>query len=193
MTQDSGGVEEVEDGLPVVLPLENHYFTPGSYLALQPATAPHPLFIYGSLLIVDNLHMATGSYTPVVDLAHNTTAGVLRGYRRHALRGASFPAIVPNAASDPNASSDSTLVAGALVLGLNEEERESVDGFEAGLYDLVEVDVEIRLAIGGVLRTEVVRAETYVWSFDEPAVEVVPIEEGEWSIEPLLKGTWSGN
>jgi Gamma-glutamyl cyclotransferase, AIG2-like len=144
-----------QDGEGVVLPLKSRHITQDSYAALQPDTAPLPLFIYGCLLIPDNLYTATGFHTPVADLTPNTIAGILRGYRRHALRELPFPAIIPNANSDG-------FVAGALVLGLNKEERESVDGFEAGLYNLVEVDVEIQLVVGEELRTRIVRAETYV-------------------------------
>ncbi|KAI9867241.1 MAG: hypothetical protein M1813_009519 [Trichoglossum hirsutum] len=197
MTRDKGEdtdiVTPAEGDFSTVLPLKDRYFTLDQYSALQSATAlstPLPLFIYGSLLIPHNLYCATGFHTPMIDLINNTTAGKLFGYSRHALRGASFPAIIPNEADD-------SFVTGALVLGLNEEEKESVEEFEAGLYDLVEVKVEINIVVGetssgSLLKTESVRAETYVWNYSEPTVEVVPVKEKEWSIAPLVNGTWSG-
>jgi hypothetical protein len=41
---------------------------------------------------------------------------------------------------------------------------------------------------GWLLKTEIVRAETYVWNYEETTVEIVPVEEKEWSIAPLVRG-----
>jgi gamma-glutamylcyclotransferase (GGCT)/AIG2-like uncharacterized protein YtfP len=176
-----------KDDFSIVLPLKHHHLTREQYLALQPTTSL-PLFVYGSLLIPHILHNVTSSQTPMVTLMNNTTEATLYGYRRHALRDAAFPAIIPN---------ENHFVVGALVLGLNDEEKQAIDNFESGLYDKVEVDVEIEMVIeempgGWLLKTEIVKAEAYVWNFSTPALEVVPAEEKEWSIEPLVRGTWGG-
>ena len=80
------------------------------------------------------------------------------------------------------------------MLGLNEKEKQSVESFEGGMYDLVEVDVEIEMVVekmpeGWLLKTEIMRAETYVWNYSEPC-EVVPVEEREWPIAPLVRRAW---
>ncbi|KAH0544896.1 hypothetical protein FGG08_000976 [Glutinoglossum americanum] len=182
------GKENPEDDFSIVLPMKHHHMTPDQYRTIQP-TNSLPLFIYGSLLLPHILHSATGEETPMIELVKNTTGATLHGYRRHAIANASFPAIVPNASHS---------VSGALVLGLSDEERESVKSFESGMYDRVTVDVEIEMVAGDVpegwlLKTETVKAETYVWNYSVGATfGIVPVEEREWSIAPLVKGAWVG-
>jgi len=123
----------------------------------------------------------------MVDLMHYATGATLYGYCRHALRDVMFPAIVPNPEG---------IVSGAVVVGLSDEEKEAIKRFEGGMYDRVEVDVEVELAIeeerGYVaMKTEILKAETYVWNYTS-SLEIVPVEEREWTVRPLVREAFVG-
>jgi Gamma-glutamyl cyclotransferase, AIG2-like len=176
------------DDFLIVLPYEYVKFTKEQIHQLHPpASSNRPLFIYGSLLIPHILHRASGYETPMVDLMHYATGATLYGYCRHALRDVIFPAIVPNAEG---------IVSGAVVVGLSDEEKEAVKQFEGGMYDRVEVDVEVELAVeersGYVMvKTEILKADTYVWNYTS-SLEIVPVEEREWTVRPLVREAFIG-
>ena len=80
-------------------------------------------------------------------------------------------------------------------MGLSDKEKEAVGQFEGGKCDKIEVDVEVEFVLavklGAVVtKTEVVKAETYVWNY-KSAHEIVPVEEWEWTIIPLVRETES--
>ncbi|KAI9773546.1 MAG: hypothetical protein M1840_006819 [Geoglossum simile] len=176
------------DDFLIVLPYGYVKFTKEEIHQLHPpASSNRPLFIYGSLLIPHILHRASGYETPMIDLMHCATGATLYGYRRHALRDVIFPAIVPNPEG---------IASGAVVVGLSDEEKEAVKQFEGRIYDRVEVDVEVELVAEGergclMTKTEIVKAETYVWNYTS-SLEIVPVEEREWTVRPLVREAFVG-
>ncbi|KAI9776268.1 MAG: hypothetical protein M1839_000502 [Geoglossum umbratile] len=177
------------DDFLIVLPYGYVKFTKEEFHQFHPPTSSNrPLFVYGSLLIPHLLQSASGYETSMIDLMHKATGATLYGYRRHALSNVIFPAIVPNPEG---------IVSGAVVVGLSDEEKEAVKRFEGEMYDKVEVEVEVEMAIGEefgalVMKTETVKADTYVWNYTSPSLEIVPVEEMEWTVRPLVREAFIG-
>lgn len=123
---------------------------------------------------------------------------VLHGYKRHRVRDADYPGIVPAKSSDASdKSSNATTVLGTLVSGLTDGDIHRLDIFEGEDYSKQEVTVQTLrdgdgksnlqdvLNAAGAERVgegEEVVAVTYVWTAGEEK-----LEEVEWDFESFKK------
>lgn len=178
----------------------SNYLTPEklSNYSSSNANTP-PLFVYGSLMLPSLLARIINSPLSPSELALQMTPAVLHGYARHAVRDADYPAVV----ADPPLTSTSTesaavpptvpsAVVGFLVFGLTPSQRQHIDNFESGLYDLTAVKADIEVVVDRVgertelteLVVEEVEAEVYVWGGQRD--ELVDAEGKGWSFEGFL-------
>ena len=106
----------------------------------------------------------------------------LQGFRRHRVRGADFPAIIPH---PETAKSDG--VRGTIVTGLNKANVAHLDVFEGDMYERQFVKVSV---LGGHGKGETVEVETYVWCLGEKRLEPT-----EWNFEEFMRekaSSWIG-
>ena len=115
-----------------------------------------PLFVYGTLLEVAVLERLLGRCPPAQPAR-------LRGYRRRAVQGEDYPAILPD---------DGGVVEGAVLLELDEAALVRLDAYEGPEYVRIRVPVEVL--------TGVILVWAYVWS-ESPARL-----EGEWAVRGQL-------
>lgn len=138
----------------------------------------HTLFFYGTLLAPPVLHRVIyGTTTPTPETHPAMTylrirPALLRGYRRHRVAHADYPAIVPEAGG---------VVRGSVVSGLTQGDVYRLDIFEGSQYGKADVQVEVlegvsvyeaaprdgqeeETAAAGEAAKEIVQAQTYVWS-----------------------------
>ena len=107
--------------------------------------------------------------------------GLLHSYRRHRVRGADYPAVIPHTHST---------VRGTIVTGLTEGDIYRLDIFEGDQYsrDVVKVQVLKDVGLDELAeegKTEVleeVDAQTYVWQDGEGT-----LEEKEWDFEEFKR------
>ncbi|KAK5107940.1 hypothetical protein LTR62_000545 [Meristemomyces frigidus] len=163
-------------------------------MAQQQETQGRSAFFYGTLMAPPILHRVihgSSSQDNPIYTTHNihTTPAILHNYRRHRVRYADYPAILPHAAST---------VRGTYVSGLTDADVGRLDVFEGGEY--VRRVVRCRVLGGqagegsgngdGMVEGEEVEAETYVWIAGEEQ-----LEEGEWDFEEFKREKmrfWSG-
>lgn len=118
---------------------------------------------------------------------HIRTA-LLQGYRRHRVKHADYPAIVP---------CEKSTVRGALVSGLSDGDLERLDIFEGSEYERRKVSAR-ELKYEGDMNVEPtadqigesVEADTYVWISPKSR-----LEEDEWDFEEFVKEkmwAWTG-
>lgn len=107
-------------------------------------------------------------------IAENMTPAVLTNYERLAVRGTVFPAL------ELSTSSEHT-VEGLVIFGLTHAQRNWIEWYEANLYKLESVKVEMKLAPEG---RRTVDADTYVWA--RPRSELLDADVSAWSIEECL-------
>ncbi|KAG8936063.1 hypothetical protein FRC02_004688 [Tulasnella sp. 418] len=96
-------------------------------------------FFYGTLM-----HPSVLTRVILNDGAHlKITPGILKGYTRHHVIGADYPAIIPSSMSHktfkrtPNEDEDT--VRGVIVQGLTPHDMRRLDFFEGGLYDCIKL------------------------------------------------------
>ena len=114
---------------------------------------------------------------------------LLRGYRRHKVRYADFPAIV-------TAGSPEQTVRGTLVAGLTDADIFRLDIFEGSMYERVVVDVQIKSGLqddyqDDNFKGDIVEAQTYVW-----IQKSEELEPGEWNFEEFVRdklSIWAGS
>ncbi|EDU43961.1 GGACT domain-containing protein [Pyrenophora tritici-repentis] len=154
----------------------------------------HTLFFYGTLMAPPVLHRVIwGSPTPPT-AAHATLLhirpAILHAHRRHRVKGADYPAVVPTA-EEPTSS-----VRGTLVTGLTDGDIWRLDIFEGDEYSrekvrvrvLVDEDKEGGTGIPGVgvrgegTEGEEVDAETYIWTAGAHR-----LEPKEWDFNEFVK------
>ncbi|KIW68718.1 hypothetical protein PV04_04642 [Phialophora macrospora] len=153
-------------------------------------------FFYGTLMAPGVLHRVIhGTHSPdkwQQDLI-TVRPAMLQHYRRHRVRHADYPAIIPHKGSR---------VRGSLVTGLNEQDIRRLDIFEGSSYkrDVVKVlvlkDVELdQAAPEGDEKepavAEEVEAQTYVWLEDSEET----LEPNEWDFEAFKRDkmhAWMG-
>ncbi|EXJ93999.1 hypothetical protein A1O1_02392 [Capronia coronata CBS 617.96] len=115
---------------------------------------------------------------------------LLQNYRRHRVRNADYPAILPHERS--------SCVRGSVVSGLTEGDLYRLDIFEGGQYSRQKVKVQVLKDVGleeaaEEGKTEVVEeveAETYVWEEGEAT-----LEPEEWDFEEFKRDkmkAWMG-
>lgn len=139
------------------------------------ATSPiRPSFFYGSLMfpkcISDIMHRAD-----VDSIVRHLTPATLPHYRRHAIKWADFPAIIPS--DQPNDAVD-----GVLMFGLDRAEKSRLHAYEGRLYTVELAEVEIELADESSLT---LAADVYVWKGLRD--ELLEMEDTLWSVEGFLQ------
>ena len=124
---------------------------------------------------------------------------ILHGFKRHRVRDADYPGIVPVETSTADVSADDTSVLGTLVSGLTDGDIYRLDMFEGG--DYTKENVSVRALLGeansdgnnlqnvldaagtkGVDEGERVSAVTYVWTGGREE-----LEEAEWDFETFKR------
>ncbi|TKA81250.1 hypothetical protein B0A55_02357 [Friedmanniomyces simplex] len=145
------------------------------------ATPTHSAFFYGTLMAPQVLHrVCHGSTRPSnpIYAAHQfeLSPAILHKYRRHRVRHADYPAILP-VVNDPTAT-----VRGTYVTGLTDADLWRLDIFEGSEYRRERVKVRLLTKSGsdeasgqGNEEGEEVEAETYVWIADPK-----DLDEREW-------------
>lgn len=108
---------------------------------------------------------------------------ILHEFRRHRVRTAEFPAIVPN---------PSSTVRGTFITGLTDGDIIRLDSFEGSMYERrpvkvkllknVRLEDEVRDSSVARLEGEEVEAETYVWRYP-----LRDLEDREWDFEHFKK------
>jgi gamma-glutamylcyclotransferase (GGCT)/AIG2-like uncharacterized protein YtfP len=137
----------------------------------------HTAFFYGTLMAPQVLHrVCHGSTSPSnpIYATHNfkITPAILPGHRRHRVKNADYPAVLPN--------SEST-VRGTCVSGLTDADVWRLDLFEGDEYKRVKV--RCRLLVDGKDEGgEEVEVETYVWTAGEERLEAK-----EWDFEEFRR------
>lgn len=149
-------------------------------------------FFYGTLMAPQVLHrVCHGSSSPDNRLyaKHQlkTFPAILHDYRRHRVRSADYPAILPTQGSS---------VRGTYVTGLNNGDIRLLDLFEGGEYRRDKVKVRLLQEAGLAdnsdhVEGDHVEAETYIWQAGEHY-----LEEGEWDFGAFQReklSFWAGS
>ncbi|KAI7539613.1 hypothetical protein KC331_g9652 [Hortaea werneckii] len=143
------------------------------------ATEGRSAFFYGTLMAPQVLHrVCHGSSSPdnPIYAAHKlqTHPAILHDHRRHRVRSADYPAVLPVP--------DST-VRGTFVTGLTDGDIWRLDIFEGAEYRRDKVTVHLLKEVGdasgtGNVEGDAVEAETYIWISDPG-----DLEEAEWDFQ----------
>ncbi|XP_073010286.1 AIG2-like protein D [Typha latifolia] len=122
----------------------------------SPSLPLHNVFVYGSLLADEVVHVLLNRLPP-------SSPAILNGYHRFSIKGRVYPAILPV---------DSKKVAGKVITGITDLELDILDTFEDVEY--IRRTVEISLPD----KSEKLFADTYVWgNKDDPNLY------GDWDFE----------
>ncbi|KAJ3698667.1 hypothetical protein LUZ61_002372 [Rhynchospora tenuis] len=124
--------------------------------AISPAVGPHNVFVYGSLMADEVVHVLLTRVPP-------SSPALLPNFHRFSVKGRVYPAILPV---------ENKTVTGKVIKGLTDDELVILDNFEDVEY--VRRSVEISL----LDTSEKMLAETYIWSNAED-----PDLYGEWDFE----------
>ncbi|KAJ4792285.1 hypothetical protein LUZ62_043531 [Rhynchospora pubera] len=124
--------------------------------AISPAMGPHNVFVYGTLMADEVLHV-------LLTRVPSSSPALLPNFHRLSIKGRVYPAILAK---------ENKTVSGKVLKGLTDAELEMLDTFEDERY--IRKSVEISL----VDKSEKLLAEAYVWSnVDDPDLY------GEWDFE----------
>ncbi|KIV86458.1 hypothetical protein PV11_02069 [Exophiala sideris] len=151
----------------------------------------HTAFFYGTLMAPGVLHRVIyGTHDPEPWQKNSLTVrpAMLQSYRRHRVRNADYPAIIPHAES---------CVRGSVVTCLTEGDLYRLDIFEGYQYSRQKVKVQVLKDVGldqaAEDKTEVVEeveAESYIWEDGEDTLEPI-----EWDFEEFKRDkmkAWAG-
>ncbi|MCJ1314606.1 hypothetical protein MMC25_008288 [Agyrium rufum] len=152
----------------------------------------HQAFFYGTLMAPQVLHrVCSGTSTPSTSHTERFTIqpAILHDYRRHRVRHADYPAILPISGSS---------VRGVLVSGLSDRDVLLLDVFEGDQYVRRKVKVRLLEVVGedevtgngNVEGEEVSGVQTYVWCEKESELEDREWDFGEFRREKM--GRWVG-
>ncbi|KAJ9291319.1 hypothetical protein DTO021C3_1119 [Paecilomyces variotii] len=137
-----------------------------------------PRFVYGPLMIpiVLKYHIHMGQQ---VDISKNMTQATLHGYRLCTFADSSPPVIIRS--TDPR-----SVVQGMLIFNLDNEQRNLIYHFEAGLTDLCSVEVDIWQWDDDYTRSvrTVDGVGTFLWN--SSTEDVTPLEKTSWSVDAFL-------
>ncbi|XP_078175895.1 AIG2-like (avirulence induced gene) family protein isoform X4 [Carex rostrata] len=125
-------------------------------MAVASALGSHNVFVYGSLLADEVVHV-------LLTRAPSSSPALLPNFQRVSIRGRVYPAIL---------SAQNNTVTGKVLKGLTDAELEMLDKFEDKKY--IRKSVEISLLDG----SEKLLAEAYVWSTEDD-----PDLHGDWDFE----------
>lgn len=145
-------------------------------------------FFYGTLMAPPVLHrVCHGSMSPdnpIYTTSNLTTSpAILHSFRRHRVKHADYPAILPT--------SDSSTVRGTYVTGLTDNDIWRLDIFEGSEYERREVRVKLLTEVGdavtgeGNVEGEEVGCETYVWISGANRLEEREWDFGEFQREKM--------
>jgi len=142
----------------------------------------HTLFFYGTLLHPPILHRvihgpSNPSFPSPASSYVYTRPAILSNHRRHRVKGADYPAVVPASRST---------VRGTLATGLTEQDVRRLDIFEGEEYERRQIKVRALKGDGKGEETvedgEEIQTETYVWIAGQDR-----LEEGEWDFETFKR------
>jgi hypothetical protein len=139
-------------------------------------------FVYGVLTIPTALKYHI-SMDQSVDISKNMTQATLFGYQLYTVTEGGVPVIAQS--SNPQAS-----VEGMLIFDLNEAQRNAVYEFEAGLMELVSVDVEICQRDSQNMRSlrKIDLVGTFVLQGGKKGY--FPVEGTAWKIDTFLQSSF---
>jgi hypothetical protein len=149
----------------------------------------HSAFFYGTLMAPQVLYRVIyGSPRPEMWQKELTTIqpAMLRGYQRHRVKGADYPAIIPCADVD-------ACVRGTYVTGLMDGDVWRLDIFEGAEYERQKVKVKVlNEGKSGQFNESVEEQEvqTYVWIAGEQWLDM-----GEWDFDDFVRDKihrWTG-
>jgi len=161
------------------------------------ANHTHTAFFYGTLMAPAVLKRVT-SHDPASTTSPLTTRpALLPGHRRHRVKGADYPAVVP--LQDGITPMDkAALVRGTVVQGLTREDMWRLDLFEGDEYArrkvivIVDMDVEVKEGApmdtlrhaqeDGITEQEELEAETYIWIAGQHR-----LEDTEWDFDEFVR------
>ena len=133
-----------------------------------------PFFFVGAYIFPSTVRLKTRG-TSLRSIAKNMTPAIIRGYNRHAVYGADWPALAPSI-------HETDFVKGMAVFGLHDSQRMRIHEFQGDMFDLKKETVEIELDDGSSMELE---ACVYVWNQDGRLL--VPVEWATWSPEDFLQ------
>ncbi|KAL1857747.1 hypothetical protein Plec18170_002971 [Paecilomyces lecythidis] len=141
-----------------------------------------PRFVYGPLMLptVLRYHIHMNQH---IDISKTMTRATLHGYRLCKFADSSPPVIIRS--TDPQ-----SVVQGMLIFGLNNEQRNAIYDFEAGLMDLCSVQVDIWQWDDEYSRS--VRTVDGVGAFqwNSSSEGLTPLEATSWSVDDFLESAF---
>ena len=135
-----------------------------------------PIFDIGSFMF-PTLLRALGLSSTLQGFGDRMTPAILRGYRRHPVIDASWPALLPS--DDP-----SHEIVGMVLFDIDDEERAIMNRFQGGLYDFNRARVEIKLQDGSQVNVETL---IHVWNGSSS-----DLRPDAWSPSTFLDSDWFG-
>lgn len=155
----------------------------------------HTAFFYGTLMAPSVLKRVTDHDPASTTSPLRSRPAILHNHRRHRVKGADYPAVIPN----PSQSNKDISVRGTVVQGLTSEDLWRLDLFEGDEYERKQVRVQILSAENldkisdPALRSangtesqhstqEELEAETYIWIAGEHR-----LEDQEWDFDEFVK------
>ena len=143
-------------------------------------------FFYGTLMAPQVLHRVCHGGSQADNPLYQTHKlksypAILHNHRRHRVRYADYPAIVPHQGSD---------VRGTYVTGLTEADIWRLDIFEGDQYVREKVKPKLLTKVGnengeGNVEGEEVEAETYIWTPGDGELEEKEWDFGEFQREKM--------
>eukprot|EP00262_Sarcandra_glabra_P005050 TRINITY_DN16307_c0_g1_i1.p1 TRINITY_DN16307_c0_g1~~TRINITY_DN16307_c0_g1_i1.p1 ORF type:complete len:170 (-),score=24.57 TRINITY_DN16307_c0_g1_i1:181-690(-) len=121
-----------------------------------PVASLHNVFVYGSLLADDVVHVLLKRFP-------QSSPAILNGYHRFSIKGRVYPAIVPV---------ENKKVTGKVLLGITDLELDILDTFEDVEYERKTVEISL------IDSSEKLQSHTYVWGNKND-----PNLYGDWEFE----------
>jgi hypothetical protein len=139
-----------------------------------------PYFFAGSLMFPGSIR-ALSSGVSLQGIISTMTVATLHGYKRHAVKGAPYPAFSP---------SDNLRdkVTGLACFGLNAAQRKRIHDFNGRMFDLRRATIEIELSDGDIMPLE---AGLYVWN--KSRHHLFSTDLVVWSPHEMLQADWFQN
>ncbi|GAB7360571.1 hypothetical protein MBLNU230_g0456t1 [Neophaeotheca triangularis] len=151
----------------------------------------HNAFFYGTLMAPKVLHRVCFGHNPTLNPRYNTDSitpkpAILHDFRRHRVKFADYPAIVPARGST---------VRGLYVTGLTDRDMYRLDAFEGPEYGRYAVKARVLEEVGegggeGNVEGDEVEADTYVWEAGEARLEAREWDFAEFQREKMR--FWTG-
>ncbi|PWY69132.1 hypothetical protein BO70DRAFT_150377 [Aspergillus heteromorphus CBS 117.55] len=168
----------------------HHTPTPTTLNTLLNATTSPPRFVYGVLKLPTALKYILDE-PQSTDMVSRMTRATLAGYKLYLPSPHDPPVMLPS--RDPG-----DAVEGMLIFGLNEEQRNVIYEFEAGLMELVGVKVRVEV-FEGVEEDVVTRSErevdagAFAWKDGACEEGLVPVVGTNWEVDEFVAGAFYEN